>query len=110
MVPPRADHKVKIHMLDWTKTRAPITRRKLAHEVARKVHRYLTHMVVRSNSDGFFAVAHKCTQRSTPDRTIEDHWKIGQGFMHIDNMSLVSLESVSKGSFQLEIYVEVPRV
>ena len=67
-------------------------------------------MAVRSYSDEPSLVVHKHTQRITPDGSVEDHWRIGQGFMHIDNMYLVSLTSVSKGSFQPEIYVEVPAV
>lgn len=94
--------------MNWTKTRTPISRKKLAHEVAKKVDRYLTRMAVRSYNDEPCTVAHKCTQRITPDGSVEDRWRIGQGFMHIDNMYLVSLISVSKGSFQPEIYVEVP--
>ena len=35
-------------------------------------------------------------------------WKIGEGFMHLDNMFLVRLESVSKGSWQPEIWVVDP--
>lgn len=95
-------------MRNWTRARTSITRRKLLYEVARKIDRYLTHMAVRSYSDELFAVAHEVTQRIPPDRPVEDHWRIGQGFMHIDNMYLVSLVSVSKGSFQPEIYVDVP--
>ena len=38
---------------------------------------------------------------STPRR-----WKIGEGFMRLDNMFLVQLEPVSKGSFQPEIWVD----
>ena len=100
--------KPKIHMLNWTKARTPIMRGKLAHEVAKKVDRYLTRMAVRSYGDEPFAIAHRCIKRIDPDGSVEDFWRIGQGFMHIDNMYLVSLKSVSKGSFQPEIYVEVP--
>ena len=100
--------KRKIHMLNWKKKRTPIPRKKLAHEVAKKVHRYLTLMAVRPYSDKHFLVPHKRTQRITPDGSAEDRFRIGQGFMHIDNMYLVSLAWVSKGSFQPEIFVEVP--
>lgn len=81
----------QIHMLDWTKTRKPISHSKLAHEVARKLDRYLTNMT-----------------RVIPDRTVDGCWRIGQGFMHIDNMFLVGLISVSRGSFQPEIWVAAP--
>ena len=33
-------------------------------------------------------------------------WKIGEGFMHLDKMFLVRLESVSNGSWQPEIFVD----
>lgn len=81
----------QIHTLNWTRTRTPIPRSKLAYEIARKVERYLTQMT-----------------RVVPDGSVEDRWRIGQGFMHIDNIFLVSLVSVSRGSFQPEIWVAVP--
>ena len=95
-------------MLNWAKTRTPISRKKLAHEVAKKVDRYLTHMAVCPYGDEPFAIAHTRVQRINPDRSVEDFWRVNQGFMHIDNMYLVSLISVSKGSFQPGIYVKVP--
>ena len=39
------------------------------------------------------------------DGSTPKQWEIGEGFMHLDNMFMVSLESVSKGSFQPVIYV-----
>lgn len=95
-------------MLNWIKTRTPISRAKLAHEVAKKVDRYLTHMTVRLCSAQLFPIAHKYTQRIAPDESIEGCWRIGQGFMHIDNVYLVRLVWVSKGSFQPVLYVKVP--
>lgn len=41
------------------------------------------------------------------DDSVEKYWKIGEGFMHLENMFLVRLVSVSKGSFQPEIWVMV---
>ena len=35
-------------------------------------------------------------------------WKIGEGFMRLENMYLVRLDSVSKGSWQPEIWVVDP--
>lgn len=81
----------QINMLNWTRTRVPIPRSKLAHEVARQVDRYLTRMA-----------------SITPDGSVEEFWTIGRGFMQIDNMYLVSLVSVSTGSFQPEIWVAIP--
>jgi len=81
----------QINTLDWTRKRLPITRNKLAYEVARKLERYLHYMA-----------------KFTPDGSVENQWTIGQGFMHIDNMFLVRLVSVSKGSFQPEIWIADP--
>ncbi|KAF9643436.1 hypothetical protein BDM02DRAFT_3123468 [Thelephora ganbajun] len=83
----------QIHTLNWTRSRLPIPRSKLAHEVAKKLDRYLNRMA-----------------RITPDPSVEDCWRIGRGFMHINNMFLVSLVSVSKGSFQPEIWIADPSV
>ena len=44
--------------------------------------------------------------RPTND-SVEKCWKIGEGFMHLKNMFLVRLVSVSKGSFQPEIWVMI---
>lgn len=48
------------------------------------------------------------TQKFTLDGSVENRWTIGQGLMHIDSMFLVRLVSVSKGSFQPEIWVVDP--
>jgi hypothetical protein len=42
------------------------------------------------------------------DASTDQQWRIGEGFMHFDNMFLVKLASVSKGSFQPEIWVLDP--
>lgn len=42
------------------------------------------------------------------DESTDNKWKIGEGFMHLENMFLVRLVSVSKGSFQPEIWVVDP--
>ena len=47
----------KIHVSDWTKNRLPITRSKLAYEVAKKVERYLNSIAVRSYFDGYNFIA-----------------------------------------------------
>ena len=44
--------KWKISVLDWTKDRLPITRSKLAHEVAKKLQLYLDNIAVRSYPNG----------------------------------------------------------
>ena len=47
-------------------------------------------------------------QSAHMDPSTDRKWKIGQGFMHIDNMYLAKLESVSKGSFTPQIWVVDP--
>jgi len=42
------------------------------------------------------------------DGSIDGQWEIGEGFMHLRNMFLVRLVSVSTGSFQPEIWIWVP--
>ena len=37
-------------------------------------------------------------------------WKIGEGFMNLDSMFLVRLESVTNGSWQPEIWVVDPTI
>ena len=39
------------------------------------------------------------------DGSTDQRWKIGEGFMHLENLFLVRFVSVSKGSFQPEIWV-----
>ena len=39
------------------------------------------------------------------DVSIDGHWKIGEGFMHLDNMCLAKLVPVSIGSFQPHVWV-----
>ena len=38
------------------------------------------------------------------DPSIDGRWKIGEGFMHLDNIFLAKLVHVSKGSFQAELW------
>lgn len=80
----------QISTLNWTKNRGQITRSKLAYEVAKKLNRYLESMTGRPM-----------------DKSVEARWKIGEGFMRLENMFLVKLVPVSKGSFQPEIWVRV---
>ena len=42
------------------------------------------------------------------DGSTDKRWEIGEGFMKLENMFLVRLEPVSKGSFQPEIWVMDP--
>ena len=42
------------------------------------------------------------------DESFDQHWKIGEGFMRLENMYLVRLVPVSLGSFQPEIWIQTP--
>ena len=84
----------------------------LAHRIARKLKEYLDSMVSSRRSGitrlGLFTTKPQSSQtmvESTPEQ-----WKIGEGFMHLDNMFLVRFESVTKGSWQPEICVVDPTV
>lgn len=72
----------------WGKTREAIPRSKLAHEVAKRLEKYLDSMV-----------------NHTIDSPVDRRWEIGEGFMHLDNIYLAKLESVTKGSYQPLFYV-----
>lgn len=76
----------------WNRNRDPITRGKLAHEVARKLKQYLDTM----------------NASYVMDVSIDDQWRIGHGFMHLENIFLTRLVSVSKGSYQPELWVLDP--
>jgi len=39
------------------------------------------------------------------DESVDQRWKIGEGRMRLENMYLVRLVQVSKGSFQPEIWM-----
>lgn len=57
----------KIHALDWTRKRQPITRSKLAHEVSKKLERYLRQMAVRSHCNQFnLTVVHQHITENYP--------------------------------------------
>lgn len=88
----------------------PSTRRELAYEVAKQVERYLNSMA----SSRYREIARPVSPQTEPQKTYAldvstfEHWRIGEGFMTLDNMFLVRLISVSRGSFQPEIWVMEP--
>lgn len=77
----------------WNKNRDPIMRSKLAHEIAKNLEKYLDAMATR-----------------TMDASTPQQWNIGGGFMHLRNIFLVKLKSVSRGSYQPLFYVVDPTV
>ena len=84
----------------------------LAHRVAKKLKQYLDSMVS-SGRGGIARLGLFITkpQRShTMDESTPEQWKIGEGFMKLDNLFLVRLESVTNGSWQPEICVVDPTV
>ena len=42
------------------------------------------------------------------DPSTDEKWRIGEGYMRLDDMFLAKLESVSRGSFQAQIWVTNP--
>jgi len=81
--------KLQIFTKHWNKDRTPITRSTLVYHIARKLEHYLDSMA---------------SSHSIDDST-DKQWEIGKGSMTLDNMFLVRLEHVTKGSYQPEIWV-----
>ncbi|KAF9784645.1 hypothetical protein BJ322DRAFT_1109355 [Thelephora terrestris] len=79
----------QIAVKNWKKTPAPITRSKLAYEIAKRINRYLDDLAT-----------------AQMDPSADPRWTVGQGCMKIENMYLVSFTWVSKGSLQPEIWVD----
>ena len=84
----------------------------LAHQVAKRLKQYLDSMAVSFRRD---EIAHPVLLTTGPQQrpssiggTAPEQWRIGEGFMHLDNMFLVRLESVSRGSWQPEVWVVDP--
>ncbi|KAF9777988.1 hypothetical protein BJ322DRAFT_510417 [Thelephora terrestris] len=77
----------------WNKEHDPIPCSVLAHRVARKLKGYLDEM------------------NDLPmDSSIDRKWKVGEGFMQLNNMYLAKLEPTSRGSFQPQVWVVDPTV
>ena len=101
---------MQIPTLGWAKDRIPITRSKLAYEVAKQLNRYLESMAVGLHHYGIPRHSRFTTrsQGHAMDGSIDQQWKIGEGFMRLENMYLIRLVSVSTGSFQPEIWILTP--
>ena len=89
-----------------------MTRTGLAYQIARKLRQYLDSMAVSPRRG---EIAHSASLTIEPQQrpfsvgeSTPELWKIGEGFMRLDNMFLVRLESVSTGSWQPEIWVVDP--
>lgn len=87
------DKSYQIFAMRWNKNRDPIQLSKLGYHIAKKLKKYLDAM----NTHPMDA--------STPQQ-----WKIGEGYMKIQNVYLTGLESVSMGSYQPRFYVVDPTV
>jgi len=84
----------------------------LAHEVARKFKQYLEPVAVSFRRD---EIAHPVLLTTEPQQrpssaggSTPEQRRTGEEFMHLDNMFLVRLDSVSKGSWQPEVWVMDP--
>ena len=86
-----------------------MTRSMLAYEVAKKLERYLESMVrPRSREIARLVLLKSKPQKSHPINTsTPERCRIGEGFMHLENMPLVLLDS-SWGTLQPEIWVMDP--
>jgi len=86
---PMNDKSGQIAAKNWKKNPAPITKSKLAHEVAKRVNRYLQKLA------------------AIPiDPATGLQWMAGQGCMKLEKMYLTKVSWVSQGSVQPEIWVD----
>jgi len=87
-----------------------MTRSTLAYEVAKKLELYLKSMVRSCCREIACPVLLKSEpQKSHPiDTSTPERWKIGEGFMHLENMFLVRLNSSCLRALQPEIWVVDP--
>jgi len=74
---------------DWRKTRRPITRAKLATDISKSLSLFIQEM------------------ENEPIDPLNEKWRLGAGHITVDQITLVALEHVSKGSWQPHFYVNV---
>ncbi|KAF9644729.1 hypothetical protein BDM02DRAFT_874158 [Thelephora ganbajun] len=74
----------QIRTKDWRRKPEPVTRAKLATEVAKKVRSF-----IRDNID-------------KPTTSGSERWRVGPGFIEVKDLVLIRLLHVSKGSWQAE--------
>ncbi|KAF9644044.1 hypothetical protein BDM02DRAFT_3103514, partial [Thelephora ganbajun] len=74
----------QIKTKDWRREPKPITKAKLANEVAKKVQNFIQDNI---------------NELITPG---SERWKVGPGFIEAKDLVLVRLVHVSKGSWQAE--------
>lgn len=72
---------------DWRKTRRPITRAKLATDISKSLALFIQEM------------------ETEPVDSQDEKWRFGPGLITIDQIYLVALEHVSKGSWQPHFYI-----
>ena len=88
--------RVQFRARSWSGTNGPVTRSRLATQIARRVIEFLEVSSVLSSSYSFV----------NPSKAMEDvestdlAWKVGQGHITAKDLVLVSLAQVSKGSWQ----------
>ncbi|KAF9785711.1 hypothetical protein BJ322DRAFT_1107611 [Thelephora terrestris] len=71
----------------------PVTKSKLAQEVAKRV---LWHIEDLKNNSDLFPF----------DDRVGGKWRLGEGFMRFENMTITALEKVSKGSWSPVIHID----
>lgn len=77
-----------INTVDWRKPRGPITRSKLAYKIAKIVDSF-----IKSN-------------QATP--VIDQLWRVGTGYIELGDLILDSVEHVTKGSWQPQLFLMRP--
>ena len=91
--------RVQFRARSWGGTNDPVTRSRLATQIARRVIEFL---------EVSFALSSRATRSLfvTPSKAMEDvestdlAWKVGRGHIAAKDLVLVSLAQVSKGSWQ----------
>ncbi|KAF9649174.1 hypothetical protein BDM02DRAFT_3095106 [Thelephora ganbajun] len=77
-----------INTVDWKKPRGPITRSKLAFKIAK-----IIDLFIKSNQG--MVISDEC-------------WRVGNGHIELKDLILGSIEHVTKGSWQPQIFVMRP--
>ncbi|KAI0032430.1 hypothetical protein K488DRAFT_11394, partial [Vararia minispora EC-137] len=75
---------------DFRNPPGPITRDKLTKNIAKSIQRFIEE------------------QRHREIEPIEEKWRVGEGFIELEDLSLLRLDNVSKGSWQIQLQMLRP--
>ncbi|VDC03197.1 unnamed protein product [Peniophora sp. CBMAI 1063] len=75
---------------DFRNPPGPITRDKLTKNVAKSVQRFIEE------------------QKSREIEPAEEQWRVGEGFIELEDLLLLRLDNVSKGSWQIQLQLAMP--